>query len=71
MEKELCSRRWGWLADELCVLISYQENGRDLPEDKEVAAEKMNELLDVFEEAFGVTFTRAEKAVPSCSTPRD
>lgn len=70
MEKEL-SGRWDSAATRIYFLIDYQEQGRSLPEDKEAAVEKMNELLDVFEEAFGVTFPRAEKAAPSCSAHRD
>lgn len=60
MEKEL-SDRWDRAATRIYFLIDYQEQGRRLPEDKETAAKRMNELLDVFEEAFGVTFPRASR----------
>ena len=67
MEKGL-SDRWARASDRLYFLIDYQEQGRSIPEDKETAAEKMNELLDVFEEAFGVTFSRVSRPGPQDSS---
>lgn len=61
MEKDSCKDRWSRESTDIYFLIDYQEQGRSLPEDKEAAVEKMNKLLDVFEEAFGVTFPRASR----------
>ena len=61
MEKDSCKDRWSRESTDIYFLIDYQEQGRSLPEDKEAAVEKMNKLLEVFKDAFGVAFSRASR----------